>query len=265
MILSHQLEFEKLGNFLKELTHGRDVHFLLNAGNWGDSLIREGSERFLNGHGIIFKKHRSANDFSRNVFERRRNWRNWFKNYKQSILIYNGCGAFCRYYDRSPLIKSLANRFFKVVILPSTFEQPFKFPDNVIVFSRDKFESLRNVKGSTFCHDMAFSLNLKENAPIYEEGFFYRKDLESISNVFHQEHIDLSSLGDHNTPIDDFVKEIAKYKTIHTDRLHIAITASLLGRNVNLYANNYFKIRAIYHSSLEHHYPNTRFMGPREG
>lgn len=264
MIKSHKPEFDALGAHLKELTQGRDVHFLLSAGNWGDSLIREASEQFLKKHGIAYKKHVSATSFSRNIFEKRRNWRNWFKNYKESILIYNGGGAFCKYYDRSPLVKSLSKRFYKVIILPSTFEQPVNFPDNVVVYVRDKFESSQNVKEAKFCHDMAFSLDLKGSEPTLEEGFLFRKDIESTSSTFPDEHCDLSAQGCHTTPINGFVEGIANFKTIHTDRLHIAITGSLLGRSVNLYANSYFKIRAIYHSSLENHYPKTSFMGCRD-
>ena len=265
MITSHQPEFDALATHLAELTQGRDVHFLLSAGNWGDSLIREGSEQFLKKHGIAYKKHVSPAYFSRNIFEKRRNWRNWFKNYKESILIYNGGGAFCKYYDRSPLIKSLAKRFYKVIILPSTFELPVQFPDNVVVYVRDQFESLQNVKGARFCHDMAFSLDLRGSEPTNDEGYLFRKDIESTSSTFSDQNCDLSAQGYHTTPINGFVEGIAKFKTIHTDRLHISIAGSLLGRNVNLYANNYFKIRAIYHSSIENHYPNTKFMGPREG
>lgn len=264
MIPNHKPEFEALGEYLKVSTQNRDVHFLLSTGNWGDSLIREASEQFLKTHGILYKKHTSPESFSKNVFRKRRNWRNWLKNYKQSVLIYNGGGAFCKYYDRSPIIKRLARRFHKVIILPSTFEQPVQFPENVIVYVRDKFESSQNVKGSRFCHDMAFSLDLKGSEPTHEEGFLFRKDIESTSSTFQDEHCDLSAQGNHTTPIDGFVEGIAMFKTIHTDRLHIAIAGSLLGRNVNLYANSYFKIRAIYYSSLENHYPKTSFMGRRD-
>ncbi len=48
-------------------------------------------------------------------------------------------------------------------------------------------------------------------------------------------------------------------KTVHTDRLHIAIAAALLGINVDLHANNYFKIREIYLYSLAGKYPNVNW------
>lgn len=53
-----------------------------------------------------------------------------------------------------------------------------------------------------------------------------------------------------------FLSHINAFETVNTNRLHVAIAAAKLGKNVNLYGNNYFKIRAIYEYSLEGKFPN---------
>jgi len=49
---------------------------------------------------------------------------------------------------------------------------------------------------------------------------------------------------------------IDHFKEIRTNRLHIAIAGALLGKEVFLYPNNYFKNEAVYNSSLKHAFPN---------
>lgn len=43
---------------------------------------------------------------------------------------------------------------------------------------------------------------------------------------------------------------------VNTDRLHVAITAGILGKKVNLYPGNYYKIKEIYNYSMRKKYPN---------
>ena len=46
------------------------------------------------------------------------------------------------------------------------------------------------------------------------------------------------------------IEYISEYDTINTNRLHVAIVSSLLGKNVNFYKNSYYKNKAIYEYSL---------------
>lgn len=50
--------------------------------------------------------------------------------------------------------------------------------------------------------------------------------------------------------LDIFLKIIAMHKTINTNRLHVAIAASMLGKNVKFYSNSYFKNKFVYEYSL---------------
>jgi exopolysaccharide biosynthesis predicted pyruvyltransferase EpsI len=56
-----------------------------------------------------------------------------------------------------------------------------------------------------------------------------------------------------------FLQSIDQFSLVRTDRLHLAIGASLLGKQVELYSNDYFKNRAVYDFSLKS-FPNVRFV-----
>jgi exopolysaccharide biosynthesis predicted pyruvyltransferase EpsI len=56
-----------------------------------------------------------------------------------------------------------------------------------------------------------------------------------------------------------FLRFIARYDRVVTDRLHVAIGGALLGRDVTLAANRYFKNRAVYEHSLRDRFPRLRW------
>ena len=59
---------------------------------------------------------------------------------------------------------------------------------------------------------------------------------------------------------------LEEYKVVNTDRLHVAILASLLGKEVNFYPNSYTKNEAVYNYSLFNRYPkhaSLRQLGQR--
>jgi exopolysaccharide biosynthesis predicted pyruvyltransferase EpsI len=114
-----------------------------------------------------------------------------------------------------------------------------------------------------FCHDMAFFLDLIDSPPVKNSGYFFREDGEAPSTKPQlppaETNRDLSKFGRAQYPVDGFIRTIASYREIHTNRLHIGIAAALLGRQTYLSGNNYFKIRAIYKSSMEGTYPSVKF------
>lgn len=98
----------------------------------------------------------------------------------------------------------------------------------------------------------------------------FRLDGESARNgILPENNIDLSdtfTFGSTTRESADFTTFLLltllnQCKTVHTDRLHIAISAALLGINVDLHANNYYKIREIYLYSLKDKYPNVFWHG----
>ncbi|MCW3992679.1 MAG: polysaccharide pyruvyl transferase family protein [Candidatus Bathyarchaeota archaeon] len=57
----------------------------------------------------------------------------------------------------------------------------------------------------------------------------------------------------------DFVSTVANARRIHTDRLHVAILAHILGKETTLYDNRYHKNRGVYEYSMRHN-PMIRFV-----
>lgn len=58
------------------------------------------------------------------------------------------------------------------------------------------------------------------------------------------------------------VRYINRFRVVNTDRLHVGIAGALLGKQVNLYVNNYYKITAVYETSLQR-FPNVSLVEKR--
>ncbi|WP_372922775.1 polysaccharide pyruvyl transferase family protein [Roseovarius sp.] len=52
------------------------------------------------------------------------------------------------------------------------------------------------------------------------------------------------------------VRYINQFSIVNTDRLHVGIAGALLGKRVNLHVNDYFKIKAVYETSIRQRFPN---------
>lgn len=55
------------------------------------------------------------------------------------------------------------------------------------------------------------------------------------------------------------IHTLSKFEEINTNRLHVAILSSLLGKKVNFYDNSYFKCREVYLHSLQKKFPKVSF------
>ena len=53
-----------------------------------------------------------------------------------------------------------------------------------------------------------------------------------------------------------FLKFIDDYDTVKTDRLHVGIAATMLGKRTYLYSNSYFKTSAIFNHSIKNNFNN---------
>ena len=53
---------------------------------------------------------------------------------------------------------------------------------------------------------------------------------------------------------------LSSFEYVETDRLHVAILASFLKKKVKLFANNYYKNRAVYENSLANYFPHTSYI-----
>ena len=167
--------------------------------------------------------------------------------------------------------------------------------ERFVVFCREKksYDYLieQNTKAKVLLdHDMAFRFNgnIYENEPapcenlkrqaLYLKSKFlpknvrlFRRDPESKEH--YESDFDLSvAIESHNIyeakENIDFIASMMfefldHFTTIQTDRLHVAIVAALLGKNVILYDNSYGKIKGVYHQTLSK-FPNVKLIQDKE-
>jgi exopolysaccharide biosynthesis predicted pyruvyltransferase EpsI len=242
-----QKEFILLEETLRGIAGKKCVYYLANPGNWGDALIRYGTLKFLRERGFQYRELRLPR-------------KTWLIPYmKGGTLLYGGGGGWCKLYSHSVRLVDRLRRRFKVIVLPSTYELSCSFP-NTVFFCRDAYESKQNMPHATFCHDMAFSIGEISSPTGRGRGHFFRTDQESAKRIdIPPDNLDLSLKGRHWSDIHPFVEEVAKYSAIYTDRLHVAIAACLLGKEVHLYPGSYFKNRAVYMSSMKGCFHNVHF------
>lgn len=94
----------------------------------------------------------------------------------------------------------------------------------------------------------------------------FRGDIESATNFRPADNDDISlrahdswTPGNCGRAAHAFIRTIADYETIHTDRLHVGIVAALLGKETHLYTGVDHKIAEVHALSLAH-LPNVRLV-----
>lgn len=245
------VEFAALAEYLKGLCGDQTVYYMANPGNWGDALIRQGTLLFFQQIGLHVSEIKDQEDLNR-------------MSPTVGTLVYGGGGAWCKLWNHGEMWATQFKQRYRVVVLPSTFEMAYAIP-NTTLFCRDRYESQTNVPVARFCHDMAFYLHhAVEPVPAGSgTGWFMRTDAESgHSRPIPPQNDDVSLRGTHLSDVKPLLAAVAPFETIHTDRLHVAITGCLLGKKVHLYPNSYFKNRAVYLSSMRDYFDKVEFMGP---
>jgi exopolysaccharide biosynthesis predicted pyruvyltransferase EpsI len=244
------LLYESIVSALEKYNRSQ-IFLISNMGNSGDALIRLGTIKFLNDFDLRYIEIHPES-YSQDSFG------------SDALILYGGSGAWCNAWKNGVKNVTKLASYAPVIVLPSTYELPFEI-DNVTFFCRE-LESMKNVKGE-FCHDMAFYLNMiSSGAPKRKNGYFFRKDKESLHSFNPPDNNDISGMGRTFDGVYSFLEVISRHENIFTDRLHVSIAASLLGRKCYLFGNNYFKNKAIFAASIAEFYPNTSFIdqNPRD-
>lgn len=255
------IEYYQLYEDILFASEGKKVTLLTYPGNWGDALIRSGSIAFLKHFNIDYEEiFLASGKVKKNIklIESKLSGR---------LLLVSGGGAWTRYYPAlESNIRLLKNRFkFRnMIVLPSTFDKHYDI-EGVQFYRRDEYQSKENMPDTKFCHDMAFFLEYLNNfkEPTKKAANIFRVDEESSQQIEHTaDNFDLSKQGNERSSIYDFFNILSNYESINTDRLHVAIAGSMIGRDGNLYPGAYFKNEAIFRTSLEKRFPKTRFINP---
>lgn len=246
-----------LKKFLKKYSN-TTVDFFRFNGNYGDSLIWHGTMILLKGLNIKV------------------NYVDLHSNIKNSTLFIDGGGNFVDYYSdvRDFLIKKHKN-YKNIVILPHTINGHLQksvlrsLGSNVTIFCRDKmsynFVKRYATKSKIYIwHDCVFYNNFDKSIKKGKGSLYaFRQDCESIQKTKPKGNIDISYDGFCRKPLEVFLGYIAKHSVIYTDRLHVAIAATLLDKKVFLYPNSYWKNLAVYEYSLKN-YKNIVFIYNQE-
>ncbi len=255
--LRHETCFAELATHLRASSREAVLFYVANPGNWGDAMIAAGTRQMLTTFRIstVIISFGLARRLPARLFR-------IFSRGKQTMLVFGGGGALTPRYRRLFQIRQLAAKFDRLLLLPSTIGVELTsdpLHPRSVVFRRDNAESASLAPSSFFCHDLAFFLQLP-GVPIEKRrGFFFRRDVEAAGHSPPNHNVDLSGMGTHRSNPSRFAQTIGRYETVYTDRLHVAIIATMLGRRTHLFPNNYFKNRAIYHSSLHERFPNVSF------
>ncbi len=170
--------FDALAAALRDHVGDRPIIFMINPGNWGDSLIRAGAEKFLTDY-----KFRFTIQSHRDILGKRATLNDAIKSTGSDhpAMLYNGSGLFSGKYRAAASIAELAAQFEVSAILPSSYAWDVRdqgFPDHTLFFARDRYDSLNNLPGSIFCHDMAFFLKPDPVPIVRTAGYFFRRDRE---------------------------------------------------------------------------------------
>jgi Polysaccharide pyruvyl transferase len=250
VVLDLQNEFAVLEETLKTECGRGPVYYFPNPGNWGDGLIRLGTIKFFDDINLKYKE----------LTRRKKSCIiPWIRG---GTVIYGGGAGWCKIWTKAPKYVARFKPRCKVIVLPSTYESTYSIP-NTVFFCRDKYESQQYMPGAVFCHDMAFYLRKLslDSGKGSGKGYFFRTDKESAGKIkLPPGNNDISLKGNYLSNMTPFLEGINRFEVIYTDRLHVAIAACLLGgKEVHLYQSSFFKIPAIYMSSMKDVFDNLFF------
>jgi len=283
-------------SFTKFLIENKENNFnIINLpGNHGDELIHRGLYKKAGELGINF----SVTNINKNsLYYLKRFFYRRFKittcisvrSNCDIVLLHGGgyfsdLGGFC---EGCRLLEAISCHCDKpIVVAPQTFyfrDFDFsKFLTNItndfFLFCREResFKLLKKMEMSEnvtlfVSHDTAFYLNKSDF--IEKKGgydlFSFRKGSEAKLPLSEKKEL-INHLRDNNRKVcnidasicgtyQDFVGVVEGADRIFTDRLHVAILSSIIGKKCLLFPNIYFKNNAVYKYSLRG-YPKTFFF-----
>lgn len=254
---------------LHELHKIEPFTFINNPGNCGDLFLLKSTLEFFNQNNIKYKFWNGKEDFEN--------------------IVYSGGGIWIPNYKKVWIKRNLPlfSKAKKILILPNSFnncpELIANLDERFVIFCREEKSYSYMKQGAKktkvlLDHDMAFRTNNKiflekcfplnkkmrkslyrilQNLKRSNSIYIIRKDSEAKSNL--KSDFDLSSMFESKFPTQDEANfgtkilffTVSLYDKIITDRLHVAIAAAFLGKQVNIIDNSYGKLSAVYNHTLK--------------
>jgi exopolysaccharide biosynthesis predicted pyruvyltransferase EpsI len=226
---------EALGMLMGETS----FQYVPNRGNAGDALIAEATAQVCRNMGF---------NESPGV---------------RTVLVAGGGGIHPAYSCLPNRLRRLP-RDKRVIVLPSTVSDHWEILrsfDNLTLLARDEVTfGLAGMNGVNcmLVHDAAFSFDYGDMDGAGEgELVAMRTDGEGTGETLPPGNEDVSAadsglwlLNGSTAAAMRFVRRIAEVREVRTNRLHVAIAAAMLGKDVTLCPGNYFKNRAVWEMSL---------------
>ena len=250
--------------FLKEL-RGEKIIYVPNPGNAGDSLIALSTLDIFKKINLDFEIRKPKTKFN-----------------KKTIIYGGGGNLIDKYNDlRNFLLTNHKNN--RVIVLPHTFSHCCNLLNcigaNVTLIAREEVSfnyirrHMRYPDNAFLSDDMAFHMNNLEsyiNEPHVGICNAFRLDEEKTDVSIPDNNKDISmdfifrqntlNERDIKTSTNNLFSYLCKFDEINTNRLHVGIAGSLLGRKVNLFPNSYYKNEAVFNFSIKNKYKNTFFI-----
>jgi exopolysaccharide biosynthesis predicted pyruvyltransferase EpsI len=232
---------------LFERYRGMNVHLLPNEGNCGDGLIAMGLRELCSEHGVGVTELLHPRPA------------------RGHALFVLGCGNLCGpFHFQVTKIQNYLGHFEKIHLLPCSIDPASEevasflgsLPPGVTIFCRERFsfEKVTALAGGRnpiyMDHDLAFAVDYRrwQRAGSGRLNAF-RTDRESLGHALPPDNIDVSIWGG-SADGKLMIRMISEYRSVHTDRAHVAICAAMLGKETHVYPNNYHKVRGIFEYSL---------------
>lgn len=230
------------------------VDYFPSPGNWGDSLINAGADRFLRENKIPVRS------LSRDQLGGAET-----KDRRDRLAIIGGGGGWNNNWSSTiPFVTAATKQYGHVLVMPSSYDPELisEFPrQNVTLVSRASGPS--GTAADLICHDMAFYLEMppvpRTDALKYPLICLRRDKERNQASIDPDRNWDVSLLG---TAMHDhlgLLKLVDRFEHIYTDRLHVAIAGAMLGKRVVLLDGNYGKNAGVFNLSLKENYSNVQF------
>ena len=264
--------------FLKQYQN-REIKFIPNPGNAGDSFIAYATVQMFKELNLNYQICKPDDKFNNDT------------------IIFGGGGNLAPKYDTCKKFLLHNHRNNKIVVLPHVVNNCddllTNLSNNVTIFAREKVSynymktKMRYLTNALISDDMAFHvkhLDKYKHTSCIGECNVFRIDDELRPKNNHvttpKNNKDISIdfqrpmymknwyiSDDNNTQVeqnisiatDNIFSYISKFEQINTNRLHIGIAATLLGKRVNLYPGSYYKIAAVYDYSIKDKFDNVTF------
>lgn len=242
----------------------KDIIYIPNPGNAGDSLIAMGTLQLFAKVGINYTIG------------------NFYESYKGKTIFYAGGGNLVGLYKECYNFLNKNKKNNEIVLLPHTVKDVdgllTTFDSNVKIICREYVSyvyvhsCMKYPKNVLLSKDMALyitGLETYSNIKGIGEENCFRLDCEKTSISIPSENIDISTVFEVPNNVDQpeiinkvchsVFEYLSRFEVINTNRLHVAIAGGMIGKKVNLYRNIYYKNKAVFDYSLKDVFPNISF------